>query len=79
MKKLAVTGMKIESEIIEIVKNLKAPGTMTAKEVEVVIGYIVHVKSEGTKHEARGFYLVVAIDHEQSSANIQKLCDRDDS
>ena len=52
----------------------KASGALPAKEAEVVIGDIVHVKNEGTKHKAREFYLVVAVDHEQSSANIQKFC-----
>ena len=44
----------------------KASGALPAKEAEVVIGDIVHVKNEGTKPKAREFYLVVAVDHEQS-------------
>ena len=31
------------------------------------------MKSEGSKHEAREFYLISAIDHDQSIASIQKF------
>ena len=32
------------------------------------------MKNEGSKHEAREFYLISAIDHDQSIASIQKFC-----
>ena len=52
----------------------KARGAEPAKNAQVGIGDIVHVKSEGSKHEAREFYLISDIDHDQSIASIQKFC-----
>ena len=52
----------------------KAPGAQPAKKAEVTIGDIVHVKGEGSKHKAREFYIISAIDSDQSIAYIQKFC-----
>jgi hypothetical protein len=52
----------------------KAPGGQPARNAEVVVGDIVHVKSDGSKHKAREYYLVMSIDRDQSMAGIQKFC-----
>ena len=37
-------------------------------------GDVVHIKSDGSKHKAREFYLVMSIDPEKSIAQLQKFC-----
>ena len=52
----------------------KSLGAEPARSAEVSVGDIVHVKSEGSKHKVRDFYLITEIDEEQSIAYIQKFC-----
>ena len=38
------------------------------------VGDIVHIKADGTKHQARDFYLVVSLNADKRSAMLQKFC-----
>ena len=51
----------------------KALGAPPAQKAQVSVGDIVHVKSEGSKHKARDYYLITSIDNENSMAQIQKF------
>ena len=50
----------------------KAPGAQPARSAQVSVGDIVHVKSDGSKHKAHEFYLIMYI--KQPFAYIQKFC-----
>ena len=52
----------------------KANGAQPARNAQVSVGDIVHVKSDGSKHKAREFYLIMSIDIDQSMAYIQTFC-----
>ena len=52
----------------------KSGGKPPAERIVLSVGDIVHVKSDGTKHKAREFYLVTAVDHDSGEAEIQKFC-----
>ena len=54
----------------ELSKSKRLP---IANEAVVWIGDIVHIKSDGSKHGARDFYLVTSVNHDSSEAHIQKL------
>ena len=52
----------------------KAKGGNVAHDALVTKGDIVHIKSEGSKHKAREFYLVTDVNYDKSEALIQKFC-----
>ena len=52
----------------------KSGGKPPAERIVLSVGDIVHVKSDGTKHKAREFYLVTAVDQDSGEAEIQKFC-----
>ena len=52
----------------------KAQGSNIAIEALVNVGDIVHIKNEGSKHQAREFYLVVDVDNQVKVASLQKFC-----
>ena len=51
----------------------KSRGKPAAKSETCYKGDIVHIKSDGSKHLARDFYLVMAVDYDKQEADIQKL------
>ena len=52
----------------------KASGAQPARNAQVSAGDIVHVKSDGSKHKAREFYMVMSVDQKRSTAQLQKFC-----
>ena len=52
----------------------KAQGGKVAHDALVTKGDVVHIKSEGSKHKAREFYLVTDVHYDKSEALIQKFC-----
>ena len=52
----------------------KAGGATTTPETLISVGDIVHIKADGSKHKAREFYLVMAVNYEMSTAVVQKFC-----
>ena len=52
----------------------KSRGYSRATKAIISVGDIVHVKSEGTKHKARDFYLVSSVNYETNEVWIQKFC-----
>ena len=52
----------------------KARGAEPARSAQVSTGDIVHVKTDGSKHKTREFYLVMSVNHEHSTAQLQKFC-----
>ena len=52
----------------------KSRGADLAKDAFVSPGDIVHVKTDGSKHKAREFYLVTSVDRPNREVYIQKFC-----
>ena len=52
----------------------KSGGVTKQTKYVISLGDIVHVKNEGSKHQARDFYLVTEINHGENEVYLQKFC-----
>ena len=52
----------------------KSRGGSSPEDVTFNSGDIVHIKSDGTKHRVRDFYLIANVDYDQEDVYLQKFC-----
>ena len=70
----APTSMKKRIQNHRYSAESKSKRGKEAEEPPVNIGDIVHIKTDGTKHTAREFYMVTDLHRDTKEASLQKFC-----